>query len=241
MQLSHIKPFQENTVYLIGGGPGDIGHLTMDAVSILSQSEVILHDMFLDSLQSCFPKAEWVHVGKQKGHHIKKQSEINEMLFHYVSSGKKTVRLKAGDASFFARSSEEIEYLSERKVKTLIIPGISSPQLLCEELNNSLTHRTLTRNLSFWSGYWDKEISENEIPLTDGHIIFMGSGQLQKIAEKLHSKGIPLNENIIIASNLGRNEKKIFYITVEDAIRGNIPEIPSPALIAAGFRHISKQ
>ncbi len=92
MQFSHIKRFQENTVYLIGGGPGDIGHLTMDAVSILSQSEVILHDMFLDSLHPNFSQAEWIHVGKQKGHHIKKQSEINEMLFHYVSSGKKTER-----------------------------------------------------------------------------------------------------------------------------------------------------
>lgn len=68
--------FEEKTAYLIGAGSGDIRHLTIEAHSILSQADLILYDMYLEALNPYYPQAVWESVGKKKGFHVKKQSEI---------------------------------------------------------------------------------------------------------------------------------------------------------------------
>jgi uroporphyrinogen III methyltransferase/synthase len=234
-----LVPFEENTVYLIGGGSGNLKDLTLEADSLLSQAEVILHDMYMDSLQERYSQAKWIHVGKSKGFHVKKQSEINQMLVEMAKSTKRVVRLKAGDPAFFARSSEEISCLKSNGINVQIIPGISSAQLLSKFLCESLTHRQKTRTIAFWSGYWDKEISEVEIPSSDAHIIFMGLAQVHNIIDKFLNLGKPLNTSFIAASNLGRSNQKILYSTLQNAKQDlQKANLENPTLLAIGFEHI---
>ena len=44
-------------------------------------------------------QGEHFFVGKRKGAHSYKQSEINNMLVNFVKDGKQVVRLKGGDVS----------------------------------------------------------------------------------------------------------------------------------------------
>ncbi|MCB1141533.1 MAG: hypothetical protein H7A24_10040 [Leptospiraceae bacterium] len=233
--------FKENTVYLIGGGSGDPSYLTLEAHSILSQAEVVLHDMYLEALEVFYPNSEWIHVGKKKGIHSKKQSEINDLLVNYAKSGKKTVRLKAGDLSFFARSSEELNALRENNISSELIPGISSPQLLAKKLNESLTHRESARSISYWSGYWDKEISPVDIPNTEAHIIFMGHSRIFDIIDKFLQAGKPPETSFIIGSNLGRETNEVIVTNLREAksvlTKNNFI---NPLLIAIGLNHINE-
>ncbi len=233
-------PFEENTVYLVGGGSGNIKHLTLESYSILSQAEIILHDKFMDEMQSYFPNANWINVGKSKGAHIKKQSEINALLMQYALEKKKVVRLKAGDPCIFARSSEEIATLKQIGVTVKIISGISSPQLLVSELGESMTHRLFTRSISFWSGYWDTNLKPCEIQNTDAHFIFMGMGEILYIVDKMLEHGREPQTSLIAASNLGRNNQKIIFTTLEKA-KEDLTSFPleSPTLFAIGLNHLN--
>ncbi len=234
-----LVPFEDNTVYLVGGGSGDLKYLTLEADSILAQADVILYDMYMDSLKEKYLQAEWIHVGKSKGFHVKKQSEINQMLVEMAKSKKRVVRLKAGDPAFFARSSEEITFLKSNGINVQVIPGISSPQLLSKLLCESLTHRQKTRTISFWSGYWDKEISEVEIPSSEAHIIFMGLAEVHNIIDKFLKLGKPLNTSFIAASNLGRANQKILYTSLQNAkVDLQKANLENPTLIAIGLDHI---
>jgi len=231
--------FNKGTVYLIGGGSGSRKYLTLEADSILSQADVVLHDMFMDSLKEYYPQAEWIHTGKQKGVHTKKQTEINELLVRYAKEGRKTVRLKAGDVSIFARTSEEIEILRANHFAVKLVMGISSPQLLSGELTTSLTHRDRTRSVSYWSGYWDKNIQSVEIPRSDAHLIFMGLGELENIVNRFLALGKSELTPLIAASNLGRPNQKIVKTNLRDAAQDiKNAELENPTLLAVGLEHI---
>jgi siroheme synthase len=232
-------PFEANTVYLIGAGSGDPRYLTLEAHSILSQAEVILYDTNLKLLSEMYSQAACITVGKRKGFHEKKQNEINELLLSYANQKKRVVRLKGGDVSFFARASEEIEILRKNRFKVKLILGISSPQLLAEALCESLTHRDLTRSISFYSGYWDKTIPRVTLPNTDAHIIFMGLGDIETIVLSLLDSGKAPETSFIAASNLGRLNQKIIKTTLSNAIEEvRKSNLESPTLLAIGLNHI---
>lgn len=239
MTFPYDAGFLPDTVYLIGAGSGDIKYLTIEAHSLLQKADIILHDMSMEGLQKYYPNAAWQSVGKRKGRHIKRQSEINELLLDLISQGKKVVRLKAGDVSFYARSSEEIEFLRAKGFNVKLVMGISSPQLLAEALGESITHRDITRSISFSSGYWDKDIERKEIPKTDAHFIFMGLAELKRIVKDLLDSGKPEDTSFIVASNLGRVNQKILKTTLKNAIADTEKaNIDNPALIAVGLNHI---
>lgn len=240
MNFSLNIPFEANTVYLVGAGSGDPKYLTLEAYSILSQAEIILYDTNLKSLCDLFPQAISETVGKRKGFHEKKQNEINEILVRYAKLGKRIVRLKGGDVSFFARASEEIKVLEENGFRVKLIMGISSPQLLAEALGESLTHRDLTRSISFYSGYWDKTISRVDLPNTDAHIIFMGLGDVEEIVTMLLKSGKSPETSFIAASNLGRANRKIIKTSLANAIEEvRAANLESPTLLAIGLNHIT--
>jgi len=232
-------PFEANTVYLVGAGSGDPKYLTLEAHSILSQAEVILYDTNLKSLSDLYPQAISETVGKRKGLHEKKQNEINDLLVEYAKQGKRVVRLKGGDVSFFARASEEIKVLQNNGFKVKLVMGLSSPQLLAEALGESLTHRDLTRSISFYSGYRDKTIPRVGLPNTDAHIIFMGLGDVEEIVALLLNSGKSKETSFIAASNLGRANQRILKTTLENAIEEvRAANLKSPTLLAIGLNHV---
>src|SRR5262245_40798625 len=86
-------------VYLVGAGPGDPELLTLKALRILGQADVVLHDDLLtpDILELIPPGARIESVGKRhRDPHIT-QEEINRRLCQYAADGKVVVRLKGGD------------------------------------------------------------------------------------------------------------------------------------------------
>ena len=92
-------------VYLTGAGPGDAGLITVKALEVLREADIVIYDSLIarELLEEVRPEAELIHVGKRMGMHSKKQAEINEIL---VDAGRRAgvvVRLKGGDPLIFGR------------------------------------------------------------------------------------------------------------------------------------------
>src|ERR1700752_1206957 len=118
------KPF----LYLVGAGPGDPELITLKAINILKQANVILYDALANEalLEYASPKTVKLFVGKRYGCHALSQSEINHLIIEYAYSHGHVVRLKGGDPFVFGRAQEEIKYAELFNIETAVVPGISS-------------------------------------------------------------------------------------------------------------------
>ena len=142
-------------VLLVGAGPGDPELLTLKAVRALKNADIIMHDyLAVDAvLAHARREAEIICVGKAKGRHSRTQAEINEMIVHYAKAGKTIVRLKGGDPFMFGRGAEEIDTLRASGITVEVIPGITAAMAASASLQIPLTHRELSRSVTFISGH----------------------------------------------------------------------------------------
>ena len=115
-------------VFLVGAGPGDPELLTVKAVRVLAQADVVLHDSLVSAgvLELVSRAAKLVDVGKRAGLKLLTQDELNSLLVDYATRHETVVRLKGGDPLLFGRASEEIEALRRANVAYEIVPGITA-------------------------------------------------------------------------------------------------------------------
>ena len=123
-----MKLAAKGKVFLVGAGPGDPELLTLKAVRVLREADIVLHDDLVSSeILALLPRtATIVAVGKRCGRASVTQEGINTMLVTYAASGRTVVRLKSGDPMLFGRAGEEIDALRAAGVDFEIVPGVSA-------------------------------------------------------------------------------------------------------------------
>lgn len=115
------------TVYLVGAGPGVPDLLTVRAVRLLAEADIVFHDALIGpEILLLATKAEKIAVGKRCGRHSTAQQFINKRLLDAARRHKVVVRLKGGDPMLFGRAHEEIQYLAGRGIAVEIIPGVTA-------------------------------------------------------------------------------------------------------------------
>src|SRR5574337_565059 len=82
-------------VYLVGGGPGDLGLVTLRAKECIERANVIVYDHLVnpEMLGWAREDAEFIYAGKRAGDHVRTQDEINALLVEKAKAGKQVVRL----------------------------------------------------------------------------------------------------------------------------------------------------
>ncbi len=119
---------QLGTVYLVGGGPGDPGLITLRGCQCLARADVVLYDYLVNPqiLAHANPRAELVCLGRHGRDRILPQDEISARLVAHARAGRTVVRLKGGDPIVFAHAAEEITALERAGVPYEIVPGITA-------------------------------------------------------------------------------------------------------------------
>ena len=142
-------------VILVGAGPGDPELLTLKAVRALKSADVILHDGHVSAgvLEYARREAEVISVAKARGKHSKTQAEINALIVSFAQAGKTVVRVKGGDPFVFGRGGEEIDILRASGISVEVVPGITAATAAAASLQIPLTHRDISRSVTFISGH----------------------------------------------------------------------------------------
>ena len=142
-------------VYLVGAGPGDPKLLTVKAVELLKQADIVIYDRLVGEaiLTLAKEKAEKIYVGKRTGKHEVPQDKITELIIEKAQTGGTVVRLKGGDPFVFGRGGEEAEALVENGIEFEVVPGISSSVAAPMYAGIPLTHRDYAASVAIITGH----------------------------------------------------------------------------------------
>jgi len=181
-------------VYIVGGGPGDPGLITVKGLECLRQADVVLYDRLvaIQLLAEAPAHAERVDVGKEPKRHRRSQAEINSLLIEKARQGKVVVRLKGGDPFVFGRGGEECQALAEVSIRYEVIPGVSSAIAVPAYAGIPVTHRGVTTAFTVVAGHTggsEADIDWDSISRIGTIIFLMGIEHLPEIVEKLITRG----------------------------------------------------
>jgi len=229
-------------VYLVGAGPGDPQLLTIKAVRVLKEADVVIYDRLVGEEILCLApeSAEMIYVGKQTGKHEVPQNKITELIIEKAQSGGKIVRLKGGDPFIFGRGGEEAEVLIEKGIKFEVVPGVSSAVVAPAYAGIPLTHRDYAASVAIITGH---RAGDAEKPIdwvkianaVDTMVILMGVESLNGIVDKLLKGGVSAGKPVAIVES-GTYPKQRTLIATLGTItkKAEAEKIKPPAVIVIG-------
>lgn len=188
---------QPGTVYLVGAGPGDPELLTLRALRIIGEADVLVFDHLVSQqiLDLVNPAAERIYAGKERGNHAVPQDDLNLLLVQLAKTHRRIVRLKGGDPYTFGRGGEEVETLKEHGVPFEVIPGITAAAGVAAFAGIPLTHRNYAQACVFVTGHLKDGSMNLDWPglarRRQTVIIYMGLSGLPYLCEQLIAHGLP--------------------------------------------------
>ncbi len=226
-------------VYLIGAGPGDPDLLTLRALQLLQQADVILYDRLVSEavLERARRDAERIFVGKESGGEDPQQ-RIHELLLRLAREGKRVARLKGGDPLVFGRGGEEIEVLATHGIPCTVVPGITAALGAAAAAELPLTHRGLASSVTLIAG----RLSDGALPdwrflANPQHtvVVYMGVAQLPDIVARLEAAGAAAGHPAAIIERATLPGQRIVRGTLSNIVAlAQAHRIEPPAILILG-------
>ncbi|ANW25937.1 uroporphyrinogen-III C-methyltransferase [Vibrio coralliilyticus] len=227
-------------VYLVGAGPNDPDLLTVKALKLIKQADVVVYDRLVNrEILELAEKAEKrIYVGKRCGQPSLKQEEISQILVDLAESGYMVVRLKGGDPFIFGRGGEEGLLLAQNSIDYEVVPGITAAIGCAAASYIPLTHRALARSVTFVTGQvvsgalpaWAQLVSSGQTL-----VFYMGLEKANEIQEGLLCHGMKDDFPLAVVTHGCSSQQKVHVsslsrlTSLSEALKG-----VSPALIILG-------
>jgi uroporphyrin-III C-methyltransferase len=220
-------------VYLVGSGPGDPDLLTVKALRLLGEAELVLHDDLVPAavLALCNPRALTVSVGKRCGAKKITQDEINRLMVEKARQGVSVVRLKSGDPLVFGRAAEEMDALREAGIPFEVVPGITAAFAAAASLQCSLTDRRAASSIVFSSGHHAPDgPAEHPEPT---RVVYMPGRDFSGLAAEWRAAGVSPELPCVAISRAAQPDQQITVTTLRAL--ASIELGPAPVLLLAGW------
>tara|TARA_R110002126_G_scaffold12196_15_gene53195 strand:- start:6616 stop:8037 length:1422 start_codon:yes stop_codon:yes gene_type:complete len=231
----------QGEVYVVGAGPGDPELLTLKALQLMQQADVVVYDYLVspEIMQLVRRDAELICVGKKAGAHSVAQQDTNQILIDLALAGKKICRLKGGDPFIFGRGGEEIQALLPHNIAFQVVPGVTAAAGCAAYAGIPLTHRDHAQSVQFVTGHCRPDGSEPDwqsmSTANQTVVIYMGLMKAAHIQHQLISAGRSPATPVAIIENGSRLEQRIITTQLSElAATVSSEQVQSPALLIIG-------
>lgn len=227
--------------YIVGCGPGDNELLTLKAVRIIENSNLILSDGLIskDILKLANPDTKLIDVGKTHDRNGKNPVDrIKEVILSVSDKNCVICHLKNGDPSIFGRMAEEIQTLKSLHMDFEIIPGIPSATGIASILGFPLTARGISRSVSFVtasgsSGDYLEDNVKHILEVSDSTVIFMASTKIRELKKTFLEIGY--REPILIVERGTHSDQRIrFFNSIDEMTEDLIENLKTPTIFFTG-------
>ena len=229
-------------VFLIGAGPGDPELMTLRALRLLQQADVVVYDRLVSAeiLAMHAEGARLIPVGKAPKCHTVPQDRINEILLEEARAGHTVARLKGGDPMIFGRGSEEAAYLLTHGITVEYAPGITAAQGASCSTGVPLTHRGLATSVQYVTGHRqaDKVLDLDWKRLADPEttlVVYMGVANIGQIAMGLMTAKLPGSTPVLAVGKATTPDERRL-VTRLDRLAADVreAELKAPTLFIIG-------
>lgn len=233
------QPLKKGEVALVGAGPGAPELLTLAALQMLNEADVVVYDRLVSDeiLHLIHNDCQRICVGKAASYHSVPQSRINEILIERSSAGLRVVRLKGGDSFIFGRGGEELEQLAQSGVKFRVIPGITAASGCTTYAGIPLTHRDYSQAVTFVTGHCKKDGKSPDWAslVAPNHtlVVYMGRLAASQIQQSLKEYGMSEQMPVAVIENGSRHNQRVLHGHLSQ-LSLLAEQVASPALLVIG-------
>ena len=234
----HNQSSTHGIVYIVGGGPGDPGLITVKGLDCLRRADVVLYDRLVaqELLNEAPTHAELIDVGKEPKRHRRSQDEINALLIEKAREGKVVVRLKGGDPFVFGRGGEECQALVEASIRYEVVPGVSSAIAVPAYAGIPVTQRGMTTAFTVVAGHTgssDSTIDWEAISRIGTIVFLMGVEHLPEIIEQLIAHGRGVDTPVALIREGTTQNQLVIAGTLQNIVEKS-RDIRPPAVLVVG-------
>lgn len=206
--------------YFVGIGPGAPDLLTLRALRVIKEADLIIYPGSLISKEMLNFLKEENSKASFYDAYGRDLEEILEEMERALRAKQLPVRLVSGDPSLFSSIMEHIERLRAKGYNYEIIPGISSGFMASAALGLEFTYPELSNTVIFTrltgktGGATEEEIlnfAKSKATL----VFFLSSGLIDKLSTLL-LRVLPEETKVAVLYKLSRPEEKVFLTTLRD-------------------------
>jgi uroporphyrin-III C-methyltransferase/precorrin-2 dehydrogenase/sirohydrochlorin ferrochelatase/uroporphyrin-III C-methyltransferase len=232
-------------VALVGAGPGDPELLTIKALRLIRNADIVLYDRLVSQgVMDLIPEGvDRQHVGKQRANHAVPQEQINQRLVDLARQGYRVVRLKGGDPFIFGRGGEEIESLAAAGIRFQVVPGITAASGCSAYAGIPLTHRDYAQSVRFVTGHLKNDTCDlpwsDFVQTSQTLVFYMGLVGLPVITRELIAHGMSPDMSVALISRGTTAEQLVVVGTLSDIcakVAQNRVEAPTLVIIGEVVR-----
>ncbi len=228
-------------VALVGAGPGDPGLLTLRALRVLNEADVILHDRLVSAevLDLARRDAQRIEVGKEAGNHHATQEQIHALLLQHARAGRRVVRLKGGDPFVFGRGGEELEFLRDHGIGYEVVPGVTAALACAAYSGVPLTHREHAHSVQFVTAHCRDSLDALDWKALAAPrqtlAVYMGVAHLGALRARLLAAGRAPDTPVAVIENGTRSDQRVIVSSIDQlAYLAEAHVLRSPSLLIIG-------
>ncbi|MBD7912981.1 MULTISPECIES: precorrin-4 C(11)-methyltransferase [Clostridium] len=203
-------------VNFVGAGSGAVDLITVRGQKLLSEADVIIYAGSLVNPELLEYKKEGCEV-----HNSAKMTleEVIEVILKAEKENKMTVRLHTGDPSIYGAIREQMDVLDKHNVEYKVCPGVSSFCGAASALNLEYTLPDVSQTVIITRMVGRTSVPEKEeISKLAAHnatmVVFLSTGLLEKLQERLVVGGYKENTTAAIVYKATWDDEKVVRCTV---------------------------